>query len=146
MGKGETEMKINGINGIFALAALIITALALGLAVDVGAYEMQSNNENRVRIDVQPVQLTPGRPIKFEVRMNTHSAALGQDMAAVSTLKDNNGRVYKATGWQGSPPGGHHRKGILEFSNLADNTESITLVIRNIDNVPERIFNWKITK
>jgi len=78
--------------------------------------------------------------------MNTHSADLGQDMVAVCILKDNNGREYKPTAWQGSPPGGHHRKGVLEFPNLADNSESITLVIRAIDNVPERIFNWRITK
>jgi len=140
----KTEM--DRIYKIFALNVLVIAALALGLALDAGAYEMKSNNENRVRIDVQPVQLAAGRPMKFEVRMNTHSADLGQDMAAVSTLKDNNGREYKATAWQGSPPGGHHRKGVLEFPDLADNSESITLVIRGIDNVPERIFNWRIAK
>ncbi|UCD81513.1 MAG: hypothetical protein JSW26_08855 [Desulfobacterales bacterium] len=139
-------MKIDKIDKISALKVLVIAALALGLAIDAGAYEMKSNNDNRVRVDVQPVQLTPGQPMKFEVRMNTHSADLGQDMAAVSTLKDNNGREYKATAWQGSPPGGHHRKGVLEFPNLTDNTESITLVIRDIDNVPERIFNWGIAK
>jgi hypothetical protein len=108
--------------------------------------ETKSNNENRVRVDVQPVQLAPGQPMKFEVRMNTHSADLSQDLAAVSTLKDNNGREYKATAWQGSPPGGHHRKGVLEFPDLAQNSESITLVIRGIDNVPERTFNWRIEK
>ena len=139
-------MQMNRIYGIYALSALVIVAVAVGLAADASAYEMKSNSENRVRVDVQPVQLTAGQPIKFEVRMNTHSADLGQDMVAVSTLKDNIGREYKATAWQGSPPGGHHRKGVLEFQDLADNTESITLVIREIDNVPERIFNWRIEK
>jgi hypothetical protein len=67
-------------------------------------------------------------------------------MVAVSALKDNKGHEFTATAWQGSPPGGHHRKGVLEFQDLADNTESITLVIREIDNVPERIFNWRIEK
>lgn len=139
-------MKMDRIYKTFALNVLVIAVLALGLAIDVGAYEMKSNNENRVRVDVQPVQLAPGQPMKFEVRMNTHSADLSQDLAAVSTLKDNNGREYKATAWQGSPPGGHHRKGVLEFPDLAQNSESITLVIRGIDNVPERTFNWRIEK
>jgi len=139
-------MKLDRRYKIFALDVLVIAMLALGLVTDIGAYEMKSNNENRVRIDVQPVQLTPGRPMKFEVRMNTHSADLGQDMAAVSILKDNKGREYKPTAWQGAPPGGHHRKGILEFPELTEDCASITLVIRAIDNVPERTFKWRIEK
>lgn len=139
-------MKLDRRYKIFALDVLVIAMLALGLVTYIGAYEMKSNNENRVRIDVQPVQLTPGRPMKFEVRMNTHSADLGQDMAAVSILKDNKGREYKPTAWQGAPPGGHHRKGILEFPELTEDCASITLVIRAIDNVPERTFNWRIEK
>jgi hypothetical protein len=136
-------MKLKKTFGIFALTAM---ALAAGLAFGVDAYETKSNRENRVRVDVKPIQLTPGRPAKFEVRMNTHSADLGQDMVAVSNLKDNLGREYMASGWQGSPPGGHHRKGVLEFPDLAENSESITLVIREIDDVPERTFNWRIEK
>lgn len=139
-------MKIYRIYGIVALAALGIAALVVNLKADASAYEMKSNSENRVRVDVRPVQLTVGQPAKFEVRMNTHSADLVQDMAAASTLKDNHGREYKATSWQGAPPGGHHRSGVLEFPSLADNSESITLVIRAIDNVPERTFNWRIAK
>jgi hypothetical protein len=72
------------------------------------AYEMRSNRENRVRVDVKPVQLKPGQPARFEVRMNTHSETLGEEMVAVSSLNNNAGRVYKATAWQGSEPGGHH--------------------------------------
>jgi hypothetical protein len=146
MSKGETEMKMDRIYGIIGLAALVIVAVAAGLAVDVGAYEMRSNGENRVRVDVKPVQLTPGQPAKFEVRMNTHSETLGEDMVAVSSLKDNAGRVYQATAWQGSEPGGHHRKGVLEFPKLEDNTESITLIIRKVANVPERTFEWSLER
>jgi hypothetical protein len=107
---------------------------------------MRSNRENRVRVDVKPVQLTPGQPAKFEVRMNTHSETLGEDMVAVSSLKDNAGRVYQATAWQGSGPGGHHRNGVLEFPKLEDNTESIKLIIRKVANVPERTFEWSVER
>ena len=139
-------MKTIRIYGIFALAAMGIAALMVSAKADASAYEMKSNSEKRVRVDVRPVQLAAGQPVKFEVRMNTHSADLAQDMVAVSTLKDNSGREYKPTAWQGSPPGGHHRKGVLEFPDLAENSESITLIIRGIDNVPERTFNWRISK
>jgi hypothetical protein len=146
MSKGETEMKLDRIYGIFGLTVLAILAVTVGLAVDAGAYEMRSNRENGVRVDIKPLQLTPGQPVKFEVRMNTHSETLGEDMVAVSSLKDNAGRVYQATAWQGSEPGGHHRKGVLEFPNLEDNTESITLIIRKVANVPERTFKWSVER
>ncbi len=139
-------MKIDRIDQIFGLAALVIVAVAVGLAVDAGAYEMRTNKEKRVRVDVKPVQLTPGQPAKFEVQMNTHSEALEEDMVAVSSIKDNAGHVYQATAWQGSEPGGHHRQGVLEFPKLEDNTESITLIIRKVANVPERTFEWSVER
>ena len=137
-------MKMNRIYGIFGIAALAI--IAVGLAIDVGAYEMRSNRENSVRVDVKPLQLVPGQPARFEVRMNTHSEPLEEDMVAVSSLKDNTGRVYQATAWQGSEPGAHHRKGVLEFPALEDNPESITLIIRKVAKVPERTFAWSVER
>ena len=134
------------IYGVFGIAALVIVAVAAGLTVDAGAYEMRSNGENRVRVDVKPVQLVPGQTAKFEVRMNSHSETLGEDMVAVSSLKDSAGRVYQATAWQGSEPGGHHRKGVLEFPELEDNPESITLIIRKVAKVPERTFEWSVER
>jgi hypothetical protein len=78
--------------------------------------------------------------------MNSHSETLGEDMVAVSSLKDNAGHVYQATAWQGSEPGGHHRKGVLEFPELGDNTESITLIIQKVAKVPERTFEWSVER
>jgi hypothetical protein len=146
MSKGETKMKMDRVYGIFGIAALVIAIVAVGLMVDAGAYEMRSNRENSVRVDVKPVLLAPGQPAKFEVRMNSHSETLGEDMVAVSSIKDNTGRVYQATAWQGSGPGGHHRKGVLEFPQLEDNPESITLTIRKVAKVPERTFKWSVER
>ena len=139
-------MKISRIYTIFGIVALVIVAVAVGLAVDAGAYEMRTNKDKRVRVDVKPVQLAPGQPAKFEVQMNTHSEALEEDMVAVSSLKDNAGRVYQATAWQGSAPGGHHREGVLEFPKLENNPESITLIIRKVAEVPERTFEWPVER
>ena len=138
-------MKINRKYGIFWIAALVV-AVTVGLMVDADAYELISNRENSVRVDVKPVQLVPGQPARFEVRMNSHSETLGEDMIAISSIKDNAGRVFQATAWQGSEPGGHHRKGVLEFPALADNTESITLIIRKVAKAPERTFEWSVER
>ena len=125
-------------------ASLAIMLFLVTMAVDASAYKTKSNNENRVRVDVRPVQLSPGKPAQFEIRMNTHSGDLSQDLIAVCTLTDSSGREYQPTNWDGSPPGGHHRSGVLEFSELGEEAKSITLVIREVADVPERVFNWSI--
>lgn len=128
------------------IVSLMTMLFLVTLAADAAAYKAKSNKENSVRVDVRPVQLLPGKPAKFEIRMNTHSGDLGQDLVAVCTLKDNSGREYRPTGWDGSPPGGHHRSGVLEFSELGEGVESITLVIREVADVPERVFNWSVER
>ncbi len=123
---------------------LVGTLAMFSLATGANGYESKSSRENRVRVDVRPVSLTPSQPAKFEVRMNTHSGSLSQDMVAVSTLKDDQGRHYDPVSWQGSPPGGHHRRGVLEFPALEGNPRTVTLIIRNIADVPERKFEWRM--
>ena len=126
--------------------ALTMAVVIAGFFTAADAYETKSNRQGRVTVNVRPVQLVPGKPAKFEVRMNTHSVTLSQDLVAASTLKDSQGREYQPTNWNGSPPGSHHRKGILEFPELKGDTEAITLVIRQVANVPERIFEWPLER
>lgn len=130
--------------GRLMLAASLIMIMGIGTTSEANAYKRKSNKENRVRVDVVPVQLESGKSAKFEIRMNTHSGDLSQDLVSVSTLKDDNGQEYRPVDWQGAPPGGHHRTGVLEFQTLNGNTKSVTLVIRDVANVPERIFKWNL--
>ena len=130
--------------GLLRILAAVIAIVGIAIASDANAYERISNRENRVRVDVVPVQLEFGKSAKFEIRMNTHSGDLSQDLVSVSTLKDDNGREYRPVDWQGAPPGGHHRTGVLEFPALNGNTKSVTLVIRDVANVPERIYKWNL--
>jgi len=128
---------------MLSLAALIF-AVIVSTASHALAYKRQSSRENGVRVDVVPVQLVQGQSVRFEVRMNTHSVALDQDLAAVSVLKDDKGNAFQPTGWDGSPPGGHHRSGILTFPELEPDSDRVTLIIRSIGDVPERSFVWRV--
>ena len=131
----------------YSIKFILLTVLfLLNLAVEVDAYDTKSNRQNSVRVDVRPIQLFPGKPARFEVRMNAHAGDLDQDIVAVSTLTDDQGRNYRPTNWKGSPPGGHHRKGVLEFPVLDGTPVSIILVIREIANVPERIYEWTVER
>jgi hypothetical protein len=128
--------------GVVLIALLVVA----GWLSNANAYESITSRANNVTVDVVPVQLASGKPAKFEVRMNTHSVPLEQDLVVVSTLKDDLGGNYKPVKWEGSPPGGHHRRGVLEFPVLKGSPKSVKLVIREVAGVPERIFEWKIEK
>ena len=119
-------------------------ALVLLLISNVYAFKSITSREKGVTVDVRPEQIVNGQPVKFKVRMNTHSVTLAEDMMAVSELKDDGGKSYKAVKWQGSPPGGHHRSGILEFPKLEGSPKKVTLIIKDVSRVPERIFEWTI--
>lgn len=125
---------------IYGLAGL----LALAVATTGWAYDTKESNESGVRVTVTPQVLSSDKPAQFEIRLNTHSVALDQDLTQVAELRDTQGHVYEVKGWDGSPPGGHHRSGTLTFSNLQGSIDGITLVLRDIAGVPQRTFSWKI--
>ena len=123
---------------------LIAFIAPIGVALDAAAFETKSNRENGVRVDVTPVEFAPGKPARFQIRISSHSGDLSQDMVEVSMLRDDKGQEYRPVGWEGSPPGGHHRRGVLEFPSFEGKSKKITLIVRDIANVPERLFEWKI--
>ncbi|MCF8105338.1 MAG: hypothetical protein K9K64_07645 [Desulfohalobiaceae bacterium] len=123
---------------------LMFLALVLVWISEASAYESIVSRENAVMVGVQPEQLVNGRPVKFAVRMNTHSVPLTDDMVTASELRDDTGKTYRPVTWQGSPPGGHHRRGTLEFPALKGSPGKVRLVIKNVSDVPERVFEWKL--
>ena len=124
-------------------AALTFTFATIG-AINAQTYKRQSNKENRVRVDVLPVQLAIEKPMIFDIKMNTHSVTLNSDIVAGSVVKDDFGTEYKALKWDGTPPGNHHRSGTLEFPALKNTPKSVTLIIKGVSNVPERIYKWTL--
>jgi len=136
--------KIKFKTALTALAAIIAVAIVTGGAVNAQAYKRQSNKEKSVRVDVLPVELTTGKPVKFDIKMNTHSVTLKSDIVAGSVLQDDTGVAYKALKWDGTPPGSHHRSGTLEFPVLNGNPKSVTLIIKGVSNVPQRIYTWTL--
>ena len=137
------KIKKIGLRPAFFIITLIFISSVISNAY---AFRAITSRKNRVTVNVSPEQLAKGGPVKFKVRMSTHSVELGEDMIAVSELKDDQGQGYRPVNWQGSPPGGHHRKGVIEFPELKGNPGSVTLIIRNIANVPERVFKWELKK
>lgn len=126
------------------LMAIFVALTLMGFVFEARGFDAQTSDENRVRVDVKPITLAAGRPAVFEVRLNTHSVELDYDLTKLCLLRDNEGKTYKALNWKGSPPGGHHRKGVLEFPELQGTLQSIKLIIKDIAGVSERSFEWEI--
>lgn len=128
------------------LVLLFALALLWSLAGPALAYDSQTSREAGVLVNVQPSQLAPGRPAVFRLLMNTHSVELDQDLTAVSVLSDDLGNQYRPSGWKGSPPGGHHRRGELSFPALNSKATQVKLVIKDIGRARERSFAWKLER
>jgi hypothetical protein len=137
-------MKLRHPVSIAKLVSVSVFLAFFGFLTNSMAFEAKTSNENQVTLNIKPVQLVAGKPAIFKVRLNTHSVDLGYDMVRVSMLQDSQGREYKAIRWNGSPPGGHHRSGTLEFPELKGSPKSVKLVIKGIAGVPERMFEWMI--
>ncbi|MDE3089007.1 MAG: hypothetical protein KGJ80_06455 [Chloroflexota bacterium] len=109
-----------------------------------GGFETKSNEGGSVTVGVTPTTLEAGKPIAFDIAMNTHSVDLGDDMTKITILRDDAGKEFKPTAWDGPDGGGHHREGTLTFAALANKPKFVELVIQGLAGVPERVFKWDL--
>src|SRR3990172_7055684 len=100
--------------------------------------ETLSNDEGGVVITAAPTLARDAW--SFEIVLDTHSVELDADLQARAFLVAEDGREYQAVSWEGDPPGGHHRKGILKFKALSLKPTILMLKIRNVGAAPERSF------
>ena len=129
--------------GLYFQAAILGLILFTSIAL-ASEYKTETNSDGGVRVEVTPAQLAAGQASRFEVRLNTHTVPLDQDLTAVAVLHDNKGGVYQPLAWDGSPPGGHHRSGTLAFPELSGSATSVTLTIRDVAGIAARDFTWKV--
>lgn len=105
----------------------------------------QINREGDVTVMVTPRDLAPGASSwDFEVVLNTHTQPLDQDLTKVAALIDAQGKPHAPLGWKGDPPGGHHRRGELQFQPLAGNPAAVELRLQGIGGVQTRVFRWQL--
>jgi hypothetical protein len=98
-----------------------------------------------VRVVVTPKALEPrAASWEFEVVMDTHTRPLNEDLARAAVLVDDSGRQYAPVAWQGDPPGGHHRKGILRFALPVEKLKIIELHIAGVGGPDKRVFRWEL--
>lgn len=104
----------------------------------------KTDSRGEVSFEVTPLDFSFNKPVEFEIRIDTHSGSLDFDMVKVSILEDEKGNKYQPLFFQGSPPGGHHRSGTLVFPKLEILPKKIKLSIKDIVNLPPRVFEWDL--
>ena len=106
-------------------------------------WEVKTDEQASVTVVITPIDLTPqSTEWKFNVVMDTHSVELDQDITKSATLIDNEGKEYASLTWDGTT-GGHHREGVLIFSQITPTPKSIELKISGIGDV-SRSFIWEL--
>jgi len=110
-----------------------------------GNLEPKIDTQGTVTVKVTPLELLPKTTEwKFDVVLDTHSLELGQDMTKVAVLIDDKNNEYEPVAWEGSGSGGHHREGVLVFNAIDPMSVYVKLKIKDIGNIPERLFKWDI--
>ena len=113
------------------------------MRADGKSLETKENTEGSVAVSVTPQILdTSSKTWDFELALNTHSGSLDVNLVTASELMDDQGKSYKPISWEGSPPGGHHRSGVLKFNAISPRPKSIELKIKNVGGISERNFKW----
>lgn len=139
------------------LALLSLSAMAVSAVVFTGGCSAKNgaggqtaasglSEETRegggVTVAVTPQSAGVSEPWAFKVVFDTHSVELDQDPVQVSVLVAD-GKEYRPTAWEGDPPGGHHRSGVLKFPAIAPGPRQIELRISEVGGI-ERSFAWTL--
>ncbi|MFZ2202318.1 MAG: hypothetical protein WAV56_02865 [Microgenomates group bacterium] len=123
---------------------LVVLAIIFRPSSTTTSYSPVENSGGEVDVKVTPLILQAGERPRFEIEFNTHSVELDFDVSAVSSLTDDSDNADTSSTWEGSPPGGHHREGILTFSSPLKSTSSVNLILRDISGIAARQFSWTI--
>ncbi len=134
-------MLIKLLSGLAVAATIAVSYASGGAAAETG-YAPQTSNERGIRITaILKNKPTGSGTWDFEVTLESHTQSLDDDLAKASVLVAD-GTPYTPLSWEGAPPGGHHRKGILHFKANVPQSRSMELQIRLAADAAPRSFKW----
>lgn len=143
--KPKITSRFNPLSLLAALVSIaaIITSTHIPTTLAASGLAAQVNHEGAVQVKVTPRSLAADAKVwEFDVAFNTHSVPIDGDPAKFSVLVDTAGKTHAALAWQGDPPGGHHRRGVLQFKPLAGE-KAVELRINGVAGVATRSFRWQ---
>ena len=101
----------------------------------------QQDRQGPVTVAVTLVPDAAGGPMRVKVVLDTHSVDLEPiNLRDTVVMRLGDGREMLASGIETAKGDGHHREATLVFPAPAEGP--VVLVVKNVGNVPERVFRW----
>ncbi len=125
------------------ILSIAITVFAASVGMAAATLPSQTSSQSSVTVKVTPRNLAAGT-WEFDVVFDTHSQELTDDLGKTAVLVSDGRTSHSPVKWQGDPPGGHHRKGVLEFKPVSPTPASIELQIKRNGETAPRLFRWKL--
>lgn len=124
---------------------LVVGGLLFYFRHDISLFDFLFKTERDVSGEVS-ISAIPdfSKGIDFKISMSTKGGELSQDMMRAGVFEDEDGTVHLPTSWEGDPPGGKKREGILHFGTFTPSPKKIDLTILDIGTVPQRKFSWMV--
>ena len=120
----------------------LLLALEPATAAELGA---RSSSAAGVTVKVTPRDVSPQAAVwQFAVVLDTHTQDLRDDLVKNAALVDARGARHAPLAWEGAPPGGHHREGVLRFKGLGARADSVELHIQRPGEQAPRVFRWEL--
>ncbi len=133
------------LSSIIVVGALCAAAAFASVASSfaASAFVARTSDAAGVSIVVTPRPLAPGAAVwEFDVTMTTHVRPLAEDLTTAAVLIEADGQRATPVGWQGDPPGGHHRKGVLRFAAPSSPQPTFELQLSGVGGTALRTFRW----
>lgn len=135
------EPAVRMLTGLLFSACLVL-APGPAIAAEVGA---RSSSAAGVTVKVTPKDVSPQSAVwQFNVVLDTHSQELRDDLVRNAALIDAQGGRHAPLAWEGAPPGGHHRAGVLRFKGLGAQADALEMQIRRPGEQAPRVFRWNL--
>ncbi len=127
------------------ILSVLITAIGFATSAAHAAPNLptRSSAQAGVWVSATPHELA-GATWDFDISLNTHSVPLQDDLEKSAALVADDGKTFAPLKWQGDPPGGHHRKGMLQFKPITPLPASIELRITRASEAKPRVFQWTL--
>lgn len=122
------------------LVVLLALVLSLGLSAQVIT---QRTIVHGVSVAVTAGNLSAEASVwDFAVVLDAPRRNLTDDLVANAVLVDPAGRQYKPLIWEGAPPAGNHRAGVLKFLAVKPRPQWVELRITRPGEKKPRSFSW----
>lgn len=140
--------------------SILFTILLVGISLFQPSQVISENNNidqqvtleqeqvaaNGIWVDVGGVYDRAESTLTLTIKFTTHSGSLDFQVDEIATLSINGHEVVLPVTWVGSPPGGHHRSGELNYEDLPADVKSITLQLSTKGRMGVRTFAWDLSK